>query len=257
MARSALDLALMLQAIAGPTALAPLRQPIEHRNFVAAVRNGPLPGLRVAYCPDIAGIGIDPGVESVCRGAVDRLAAQGAQVDLIDFDLSAGRDAFLALRGHWFAAWMSERLERLDGFGVNVRNNTRAGINAIGKDLGQAETVRGRIWHQFHEFFTRYDHLLTPTMAVSPFPVEQNYPETVAGKTMRTYVDWLAPTFVLSLTGLPVASVPCGLDTAGMPVGLQVVGPPEGEEAVLAFAQVLQDLHPIGRPAIAGSATPS
>ena len=41
-------------------------------------------------------------------------------------------------------------------------------------------------------------------VAVPPFPVEQNYPETIAGKPMQTYVDWLAPTFVLSLTGLPV-----------------------------------------------------
>jgi amidase len=94
-------------------------------------------------------------------------------------------------------------------------------------------------------------------MAVPPFPVEQNYPETVAGKKMRTYVDWLAPTFVLSLTGLPVASVPCGLDPDGMPVGMQIVGPPVGEEAVLALAQVLQDLSPIGRPAITGNATRS
>jgi amidase len=257
MARTALDLALMLQAIAGPSALSPLRQPIRHRDFVAAVRNGPLPGLRVAYCADIAGIGIDPAVEAVCRRAANRLAGQGAQLDVIDLDLSAGRDAFLALRGHWFASWMSERLDRLDQFGVNVRNNTRAGIEAVGKDLGQAEMVRGRIWHRFHELFGRYDHLLTPTMAVAPFPVEQNYPETVAGKKMRTYVDWLAPTFVLSLTGLPVASVPCGLDPDGMPVGLQVVGPPEGEEAVLALAQVLQDLHPIGGPAMAGSTIPS
>jgi amidase len=247
----------MLQAIAGPSALAPLWQPIQHRDFVAAVRNGPLPGLRVAYCADIAGIGIDSGVEAVCRRAADRLATNGIHVDLIDLDLRAGRDAFLALRGHWFASWMSERLDRLEGFGVNVRNNTRAGLDAAGKDIGQAETVRGRIWHQFRELFKRYDHILTPTMAVPPFPVEQNYPETVAGKKMRTYVDWLAPTFVLSLTGLPVASVPCGLDPDGMPVGMQIVGPPVGEEAVLALAQVLQDLHPIGRPAITGNATRS
>ena len=85
-------------------------------------------------------------------------------------------------------------------------------------------------------------------MAVPPFPVEQNYPETVAGKAMRTYVDWLAPTFVLSLTGLPVASVPCGLDPDGMPVGLQIVGRPEGEEAVLALAARIQELFPIGSP---------
>lgn len=93
--------------------------------------------------------------------------------------------------------------------------------------------------------FERFDHLLTPTMAVPPFPVEQNFPATVAGKEMKTYVDWLAPTFVLSLTGLPVASVPCGKDAEGMPVGMQIVGGPEGEEAVLALAGVMQQLCPI------------
>jgi amidase len=87
-------------------------------------------------------------------------------------------------------------------------------------------------------------------MAVPPFPVEQNYPETIAGKTMQTYIDWLAPTFVLSLTGLPVASVPCGLDPGRMPVGLQIVGRPEGEEAVLALAARIQEANPIGLPGI-------
>jgi len=251
MARSAEDVALMLQAVAGPNPLAPFRQPIAGRNFVAAVRRGPRPGLRVAYCPDIAGIGIDADIESVCRTAAAGLSAGGVAVDLIELDLSAGRDAFLALRGHWFSAWMSERLDRLEEFGVNVRNNTRAGIEAKGLDLGKAEAARGRIWQTFRELFAqRYDHLLTPTMAVPPFPVEQNYPETVAGKTMQTYVDWLAPTFVLSLTGLPVASVPCGLDPDGMPVGLQIVGRPEGEEAVLALVARVQGDNPIGRPGI-------
>ena len=66
---------------------------------------------------------------------------------------------------------------------------------------------------------------------------------------MQTYVDWIAPTFVLSLTGLPVASVPCGLDASGMPVGLQIVGRPHGEEAVLALAAEVQRHHPIGLPA--------
>jgi len=250
MARSAEDIALMLQAIAGPSPLAPLRQPMAGGDFVAAVRRGPRAGLRVAYCSDIAGIGIDPEIESVCRTAAAGLSASGIAVDLIDLDLSAGREAFLALRGHWFSAWMSERLDRLDQFGVNVRNNTRAGIDGRGLDLGKAESARGRIWHTFRELFQRYDHLLTPTMAVPPFPAEQNYPETVAGKTMKTYIDWLAPTFVLSLTGLPVASVPCGLDPGRMPVGLQIVGRPEGEEAVLALAARIQEANPIGLPGI-------
>ncbi len=81
-----------------------------------------------------------------------------------------------------------------------------------------------------------------------PFPVEQNYPESIAGRPMATYIDWLAPTFVLSLTGLPVASVPCGLDRSGLPVGLQIVGKPQGEEGVLALAAAVQGMNPLGRP---------
>lgn len=247
MARTAEDVALMLQAVAGSSPYAPLRQPVAGRDFVGAVRAGPKPRLRVAYCPDIAGIGIDAGIEAVCRAAADQLAQSGACVDLIELDLSAGREAFLALRGLWFVTWMQERLELIEEFGVNVQTNTKAGLAGTLRELGAAEAVRGRIWLQFRELFERYDHLLTPTMAVPPFPVEQNYPETVAGQPMQTYVDWIAPTFVLSLTGLPVVSVPCGL-AAGMPVGMQIVGPPEGEETVLALAATLQSACPIGLP---------
>jgi amidase len=243
MARTAEDVALMLQAIAGPSPFAPFRQPIEGRDFPAAVRRGPRKGIRLAYCPDLAGIGIDPTVEAVCRKAAEALGAEP-----IDFDLSEGRDAFLALRGLWFVSWMQERLDRIDQLGVNVRNNTKAGLAGTVPEIAGAEAVRGRIWHRFRTFFERYDHLLTPTMAVPPFPVEQNYPATVAGREMKTYVDWIAPTFVLSLTGLPVASVPCGRDADGMPVGLQVVGRPAGEEEVLALAGAVQRSNPIGLP---------
>lgn len=73
-------------------------------------------------------------------------------------------------------------------------------------------------------------------------------PETVGGKKIRNYVDWFAPTFVRSLTGLPVASAPCGLDENGLPVGLQIVGRSRAEESVLAFAKEVQNAHPIGLP---------
>jgi amidase len=143
---------------------------------------------------------------------------------------------------------MHRRLDRLDQLGPNVSTNVRAGLATTAAALADAEEVRGEVWHRFRELFQRFDHLVTPCMAVPPFPVEQNYPETIAGKKMDTYVDWIAPTFVLSLTGLPVASVPVGLDARGLPVGLQIVGKPHGEEAVLALAQAVQDLRPIGRP---------
>jgi amidase len=102
-------------------------------------------------------------------------------------------------------------LARHEEFGPNVAGNVRSGLSATTKELAAAEDFRGRLWHVFRKLFSRFDHLLTPCMAVPPFPVEQNYPDAIAGKPMQTYIDWIAPTFVLSMTGLPVASVPCGL----------------------------------------------
>ena len=248
MARTAADVALALQAIAGESERSPIGQRADGRDFVGAVRRGANDPLRIADCPDIAKIGIDASVEAACRAAAVGLRSAGCTVDEIDFDLSYARDAFLALRGEWFVAWMYERLERIEEFGVNVRNNTRSGLEASPRDLGAAHHARGRVWRQFQELFTKYDHLLTPTMCVSPFPVEQNYPETVAGRKMKTYVDWLAPTFLLSMSGLPIVSVPCGFDSEKMPVGIQVVGRPRGEEQVLALAARLQSMNPIGLP---------
>jgi amidase len=250
MARTAEDVALALQAIAGESARSPIGQRADRRNFIGAVREGPTKGLRVAYCPDIANIGIDSSVEAACRAAANGLRDAGCTVDEIEFDLSYARDAFLALRGEWFVAWMYERLERIEEFGVNVRNNTRSGLEASPRDLGAAHHARGKVWRQFRQFFAKYDHLLTPTMCVSPFPVEQNYPETVAGRKMKTYVDWLAPTFLLSMSGLPIASVPCGFDSEKMPVGLQIVGRARGEETVLALAGRVQAMNPIGLPSL-------
>ena len=60
MARTAEDVALMLQAVAGPSEFSPLAQPVgrprlrRRRRAPARAR-----GLRIAYCPDIAGIGIE------------------------------------------------------------------------------------------------------------------------------------------------------------------------------------------------------
>lgn len=252
MARTAEDAALMLQAVCGASPLSPICQPTQGRDFVAAVRTGIPKGLRLAYCPDIAGIGIDKEIERICRRAAFEMAQAGAVVEEVQLDLSFGRKAFLALRGYWMVAHQYQRLDKLQQFGSNLAGNVRAGLKVTTEELGAAEHARGRFWQMFHDLFQKFDHLLTPCMAVPPFPVEQNYPDTIGGKKMKTYIDWIAPTFLLSLTGLPVASVPCGLDENGLPVGLQIVGRPLGEEAVLALAKAVQDTNHIGLPSLSG-----
>jgi amidase len=245
MARTAEDVALMLQAISGPSDYSPFAQPLNLRDFVRATQAGIPAGSRVAYCADPARIGVDHDIEGVCRDTAFALRDVGATVEEIDLDLSSARSAFLALRGLWFVTHMTPRLDQQSRFGVNVGNNVRTGLETTTRDLALAEHERGRLWQRFRELFARYDYVVTPCMAVPPFAVEQNYPDSIAGKKMVNYVDWIAPTFVLSLTALPIAAVPAGLDRSGLPVGLQLVGRPRAEETVLALAHSIQQLRPL------------
>jgi amidase len=248
MGRTALDVAFMLEAVAGPSQVAPLHQSIHGREFAEVVQRGMPKETRLAFCSDIAGIGVDDEIQKVCRVATEELGQVGACVEEIDLDLSYAREAFLAIRGLWMVTNQYSRLDRISEFGDNLAANVRGGLETTIVQLAAAQQARAQLWAEMHEFFQRFDFLLTPCMAVSPHPVEQNHPKTIGGHAMKTYIDWVAPTFILSPTGLPIASVPAGFDSKGLPVGIQVVGGPQKEEAVLAIAGEIQRAQPIGLP---------
>jgi amidase len=69
---------------------------------------------------------------------------------------------------------------------------------------------------------------------------------------MSTYIDWIASTFLVTLSGLPALSVPCGRTTTGLPVGLQIVGPRFAEPKMLRAAKFVEQMNPIGWPPIVG-----
>ena len=248
MARTAEDLALALEAVNGPDAYTPVVQPSPPLSLVQQVRQARPEGLRLAFVRYVANIGIDSDVEATVRASLDRLAAAGVRVEEISLDLSDGWDAFMALRGLWMVVQQFNRLEHLEAFGENLKFNVKAGLKISTLDLAAAEHKRAEIRHRVLEVLKRFDLIATPSMAVPPFPVEENYPRTIGGREMKTYVDWIAPTFILSLTGLPVASVPAGLDSRNLPVGLQLVAPPFGEGLALKGAAVVQKTIPIGLP---------
>ena len=127
-ARRAEDVALVLQAMAGPSSRAPLAQPIAGRDFVAAVASADCRGWRVAYVPDVARIGIDPAVESVCRAAAFELRQAGATVEESDLDLEYAKDSFITLRGYWMIAQHHTRLDRRHRFGDNLRGNVERAL---------------------------------------------------------------------------------------------------------------------------------
>jgi amidase len=53
--------------------------------------------------------------------------------------------------------------------------------------------------------------------------------------------------YLISVTGLPAMSIPCGFTEQGLPVGLQLVGPPAGDLKLLRIAAAIEHAHPLWR----------
>jgi amidase len=205
-------------------------------------------GLRIAYAPDIAGIGVDAEIDAICRQAARGLQQAGAVVEEIAFDVSDGRDPYQAWRGAWMVGQQFARLALLEEFGENLKGNVRTGMKITALELAAAEQKRQQVFHRFREMFERYHVLLTPAAPVKPYPIEMNFPSEINGRKFDNYVDWIAPAFLITLVSLPAGSVPAGKTRDGLPVGLQAVAPRFEEPRILSVAKLVQQAHPIGWP---------
>ncbi len=246
MALTAEDLWLAVRALAGPSAAAPVSLPALPAAFDAPL-DAKMP-RRAAYVADIAGVGIDDGVGAVCRQSVEALRRAGWQVDELALDLSAGRDVFITLRGAMMVSHMLPYLDRIEALNDNLRGNIEYGLTVDARQIAEAQHRRAVLRRQVLDRLRDYPLILTPCAPIPPFPVTENYPAAIAGKPMQTYIDWVAPTFLVSLLGMPAASVPAGLDSAGLPVGLQIIAGPWREHAVLSAAAAVEHFCPIGAP---------
>lgn len=251
LARTVEDAAMMLDALAGFSRVSPISVAPPWTSALEIVdRTRDAKGLRIAYAPDIAGIGVDVEVEAICRKAANALRDQGATVDEIDFDLAEGRDPYKVWRGVWMVGQQLQNLPRLEEFGANLQGNVRSGLALTTTDIAKAEQKRFALFQKMRALFERYDLLLTPAAPVKPFPVDLNFPNEINGKSFDNYIDWIAPCFLITLLSLPAGSVPAGLTADRLPVGLQVIGPRFEEPKIFGLMKLVQQANPIGWPPI-------
>jgi amidase len=247
--RTVEDAALMLDCMVGLSRLSPISASPPWDSALVAVDNTwDAKGLRIGYASDIAGIGVDDEVESICRRASLALRSAGAEVQEIEFDVSDGRDAYQTWRGAWMVGQQYQLLAQLSSFGPNLRGNIEAGLKVTTRDIAAAERVRDEIFHRFRKLFDRFDVLLTPAAPVKPYPVDWNFPAEINGRKFENYVDWIAPAFLITLVSLPAGSVPAGLTRDRLPVGLQIVAPRFEEPRILSVAKLVQLANPVGWP---------
>jgi len=245
MARTAKDLAFAVQIFSGRHDGYPLTVRTGHKSDLADFGEH-VPAQRLAYVNDVSGVGIEPEIAEICEAAAGRLADHGHKVEVLELDLSMGREAFTTLRGQWMVNRHLDKLDKLDKLGGNLRGNIEKGLTQTPLDLAEAEKARKIVWQRMNDTLADFDAVLTPTTPVLPFPVEQSFPATINGQKMASYIDWIAPTFVISLLGLPAASIPAGLSQSGLPVGLQLIGRRFDEMNLLALAHQVEMENGVG-----------
>jgi amidase len=240
MARNVSDLALMLDALAVQHPGDPWSMPAPAIPFAAAAREARVP-LRVGFTADLGLMPIDPEIAAICRAGGQRLAALGASVEDASPDFSESIDTFQTQRAIMFAAQRGEllRAER-ERINPSIVWNIEKGLNLSIDEVLRAERARTAIFHRVAHFFGEYDLLVCPTVAVPPYPVTQAYPTRIGERELTSYIDWMFLTFVITLTGCPALSLPCGFTAAGLPVGLQLIGPPHADAAVIGAAAALE-----------------
>jgi amidase len=240
--RTAGDVALLLDAMAGPDPRAPLSQRAARLDLDGPL-HADLGGRRVAWSPTLGGLPVERAVLDVVEGAVARLGDLGLEVVGDEPDLTGADQVFETWRAFLFALSLGELYDS-DGarMKATVRWNVERGRALSSSDLVAATRLHAELCERACAFFERYDYLACPVTQVEPFPVEIEYPAEVAGVAMGSYLEWMRSCSRVTVTGCPAISIPAGLTAAGLPAGLQLVARPFAERALLEVAHAFDGL---------------
>ena len=247
MSRTVADTALLLQVLAGPDPRDPVSMRETPPDFAADLTAG-VAGWRIAWSPDLGYAGVDPEVLRITEAAARFFEELGATVEVpplvIDDPFQAFWDVFATASYTSYGHLLAERRDDFTYYGLRAFDH---GAEVTGADLSRSLLRVDQLRRQMETFFDDYDLLLTPTMAVPAFPIEQR-PAVIGGKEVEPFWGYLPFTFPINMTGQTAASVPCGFaqesDNAGMPVGLHLVGPRGAEAKVLRAAAAFEQARP-------------
>jgi amidase len=252
MARSAADLSLLLDAIAGPD---PLEAGKAYKLELPPPRHGALKNFRVLV------VDTDPVMptDKMVRANIDKLATNlgkaGARIErasplLPDFAASSRlyMRMLLSFLGASFApevhAGAQVAASALPPGETSLGAERLRGIALSHRDWVMADGARARLRAQWRELFKAFDAVICPIMPTPAYPHDHS-PEqekrriTIDGKDY-VYPDQLAWPGIATLPGLPATAIPTGFSPDGLPVGVQIVGPWLEDRTTLKLAELIE-----------------
>ena len=226
LARSARDLSVMLDVLAGPDA----DEAAGYRLALPAPRHSRLRDFRVVLLDRHPVAAIDAEVAAALEHVGTTLSGLGARVMR-----GSGRLPDLAAAHPVFLQMLVTALAH-DGA------PSRLSLDA-GEWLGLLD-AQYAIRREWATTFRDIDVVLAPVAGVMPFP----YYAGAGGADRVLVINGVATPFwdqlfwpgIATLAGLPATVVPLALSRTGLPIGLQVIGPYLGDRTTLAFAQAAE-----------------
>lgn len=219
MARNVGDLGLLLDVMAGTD------------TFRAAAEDRSQLRFRVALSK--FKLGVAPATWPLLGAAA---ASLGEAVEVDEpWPAATTRDCFYKLRAAKFKSNFAERTDvPFDKLKPEIQWNIRAADTV---DVDEARRVSTTVAAAVDAFFEKFDVLVCPATLDVPFDKTVRYPVSDYGDNAEPfgdYMEWLAPTYLVSMTNCPALVLPCGA-VDDQPVGVQLVAAP-GKDAVLVRA---------------------
>lgn len=253
--RTVEDAAILLGCVAGYDPLDSTSLDVPVPDYVREMKSGNgLKGMRVGVPKEYFAEGIEAGVETAVRAALDVMAGLGAE--LVDISLphteycipiyylivTAEASSNLArydgvrygLRVDIPDMWQTYYETRQAGFGPEVKRRIMLGTYALSAGYYdayylKAQQARTLLRRDFERAWEQVDVIACPTSPTVAFKMGQKMDDP-----LQMYLTDVF-TVSLNLVGMCGISMPCGFSD-GMPVGLQLMGPALGESAVLRAA---------------------
>ena len=252
MARTVADVALFLSAMVGAHPSDPLAIDENGTKFRAPLARS-FKGTRVAWFRNLGGIPFESEITRVVHANRQAFVDLGCIVEEAEPDFTGVDDAFPILRHlSYHSSYSRLARENPTMFKDSVKWEIAEAERNTGADVARALARQARMSLDVARFFAQYDYFVLPVTQVEPFDVTTEYPMTVAGEKMPTYIDWMRSCWYVTFMACPCISVPAGFTANGLPVGLQIVGARRADWALLQMAHAFEQAtkHGARRPSL-------